>query len=191
MQGAALPGPPAFRRALFDTNLLLARTLYISYSGIRHSSSHLPSSHLPVVLLDVMNWVDSSPQCHSNGLLLKREKSAAAVNSSPVPAVSDDVSTLRKVRSEVFNRRMELTARAGVVDGAGLLYDEAAHMADFAKLAETKAQATRHEALRQNELAGWTKMSSIRQRLEQVAKEEGACVKLSHHSLTSLPPNST
>ena len=70
-------------------------------------------------------------------------------------------------------RRAAVTARSGLLEGAGLAYGEATLVSDFTQLEDRKQEIARHQKLRRDTLATWTDSQAIKERLEKVAQDEG------------------
>ena len=90
----------------------------------------------------------------------------ATPSDSPLPGASPAVA------ETIADRRARLTARAGVVGGAGAFgVTHSALVADFQQEAAARAEEKRHARVRQRELAGWTSRAQIAERVERACKD--------------------
>ena len=125
---------------------------------------------------------------------MNRTKSTNAGALPPVADMSIDSTAVivsSYSASALDSRRSERTARSGVLDGAGLIYDEHNSISNFIQLSDAHAEAQRHAQLRLSELRKWTSVDKIKERVEKATSDEGKPSGTSHqHCIGVLYLNS-
>ena len=101
------------------------------------------------------NWMEEELRSPTAQLLQYSTRSLPAVDIGEETGHSSDTffQEIRTQRSEMLERRSELTARSGVAAGAGFEWGERDLVADFEQVKAKKAEIARHQMLARSELA--------------------------------------